>query len=95
MIDWILSGVEKFTPHDPANEYVDIEKRTFCIILKKVHALKPKHAFLVMAIRNVPGITDLVTILNGFDHTLSSSRLNFRRSKQLLSSLLDRYIGVE
>ena len=62
---------------------------------RKDHALKPKHAFLVMAIRNVPGITDLVTILNGFDHTLSSSRLNFRRSKQLLSSLLDRYIRVE
>ena len=57
---------------------------------RKGHALKPERAFLVMAIRNVPGITDLVTILNGFDHTLYSSRLNFRRSKQLLSSLSDR-----
>ena len=80
MISWILSGRGEYT-----EEYTDVdethETKVMSICQDILYAarngrvLTPKHVALAMAIRRVTGRTDLVTMLNGYGHTVSSSKL--------------------
>lgn len=80
MISWILSGRGEYT-----EEYTDVdethETKVMSICQDILYDARngrvptPKHVALAMAIRRVTGRTDLVTMLNGYGHTVSSSKL--------------------
>ncbi len=80
LISWIVSGES-----DYSDEYTDLQEskvaRVMSICQDIIYAarngrlLTPKHVSLAMAVRRETGRTDLVTMLNGYGCSVSTSKL--------------------
>ena len=110
-ISWMLSNGEQFTL---ANKYVDTEegKKTKMLSIcqeilytaRNVRILTPKHVSMAMAIQKVTGRNDLVAVLNGYGHIVSSSKLQKIEAAVgevcqgegggIISPKIDKYIPV-
>ena len=80
LVSWIVTGDENFT-----DDRVELRESNHAKVLsicqdilfcsRNGRVLTPKHVSLAMAVRRVTGSTELLTMLNKFGHTVSTSKL--------------------
>ena len=80
LVSWIVTGDENLTDEliklgDSKHAKVLSICQDILFCCRNGRVLTPKHVSLVMAVRRVTGSSELITMLNKYGHTVSTSKL--------------------